>query len=126
VIAIACANCGVTFGITDTLNDLRRKDHDTFYCPNGHANHFPAPVETEEQKQIKQLERVAERRSESYRQLHVTLDDWKQAARICPICEERVTQAQFIETIRSKVAEHLRNEHGARARLRSITQKASA
>lgn len=123
---VDCASCGVSFGITPNFESQRRHDHAKFYCPNGHVNVYPAPKVTEEQKQIKELERVIERRARSYRITQDTLEEWKRAARVCPICEERVTTAQYVETIRAKVAEHLRTEHGARARLRAITEKATA
>ena len=55
MIPITCANCAVVFGLTEAMRDNRKEDHATFYCPNGHANHWPAPKQTEEQKQIAQL-----------------------------------------------------------------------
>jgi hypothetical protein len=126
MIAIECASCGVVFGITETYHARRREDHEGFRCPNGHSNIYPRPKVTPEQEQIAGLTKTIKRSAESYRELHVTLEDWKRAARVCPICEERVTTAQFIETIRAKVAEHLRDEHGAKQRLRAITEKATA
>lgn len=118
---IECASCSVTFSVTDHFESRRREDHANFYCPNGHVNYYPAPKVTPEQKKIGELEGAIERRSEKYRAVHDMLEFWKREARKCPICEERVTTAQFPETIRAKVAEHLRGEHGARQRLRAIT-----
>lgn len=126
MIAIECASCGVVFGLTETYQARRREDHEGFRCPNGHSNVYPAPKITEEQKRIRELEKVLTRRAETYR---ATLDrelELMRALRVCPICEERVTKAQYVETIRAKVAEHLRDEHGARQRLRAITEKATA
>jgi hypothetical protein len=125
MIAIECASCGVVFGLTEGYHARRREDHEGFKCPNGHPNVYPKPKITEEQKKIRELEQTVERRAQRYRVTLDVLEDWKRAARVCPICETRVTTAQFIETIRAKVAEHLRDEHGARARLRSIAEKAS-
>lgn len=126
MIAIECANCSVVFSITEHYLQRRRQDHAEFYCPNGHTNVYPAPKVTAEQAEIRDLKKAMSRRAESYRTTLATLEDWKKAARVCPICEQRVTTAQFIETIRAKVAEHLRDEHGAKARLRAITEKATA
>ncbi len=125
MISIECASCSVWFSVTEHFERRRREDHAQFFCPNGHSNIYPAPKVTEEQKQIRDLERVIERRAQSYRVTQEALEDWKREARKCPICEERVTTAQFVETIRAKVAEHLRDEHGARQRLRAISEKAS-
>lgn len=126
MIEVSCAECGVKFGLTEHLHARRHEDHATFCCPNGHHNHYPRPKVTEEQKQIQQLEQIRTRDARHYQTLHSTLEEWKRAARICPICEERVTTAQYVETIRVKVAEHLRNEHGAKQRLRAITERATA
>ena len=55
ILVIECANCSVDFGIGADFERRRRDDHGTFYCPNGHGNHFPGPTEAE--KKAKQLER---------------------------------------------------------------------
>lgn len=50
-----CPNCGVVFAIPTTLEDRRREDHRTFYCPNGHSMSFQGPTEAEKRaKQEKQ------------------------------------------------------------------------
>lgn len=122
MINITCASCGVVFGLTEQYHASRQEYHDGFRCPNGHSNHYPRPKVTEEEKRIRDLERTIERRAQSYRTTQDTLEEWKRAARVCPICEERVTTAQYVETIRAKIAEHLRAEHGAKTRLRAIPQ----
>jgi hypothetical protein len=40
IVALDCAECGVTFGIGDVFERNRRKDHRSFYCPNGHSQGF--------------------------------------------------------------------------------------
>jgi uncharacterized protein with PIN domain len=70
------------------------------------------------------LEQSWQRTSRTLRQRDEENVNLKHELRRCPICEEIVTRAQYVETIRPKVAEHLRDEHGARARLRAITMKA--
>ncbi len=45
---LECANCSIDFGIGDLFMKERRKDHATFYCPNGHRNYYPQK-NTEEQ-----------------------------------------------------------------------------
>lgn len=35
-----CCNCGVEHKMTKALYEYRLKDHDEFYCPNGHSQHF--------------------------------------------------------------------------------------
>lgn len=51
IIAIECAACSVDFGIGDGFMQRRLKDHQNFYCPNGHVNYFPQPNEQERLKQ---------------------------------------------------------------------------
>jgi hypothetical protein len=34
-------NCGVHFAVPKQFQDKRRKDHKTFYCPNGHPQYYP-------------------------------------------------------------------------------------
>src|SRR5688500_16343266 len=50
---ITCAECGVIFHIPDRLEKLRRDDHGTFYCPNGHSQYFRG--KTDEEKKIESL-----------------------------------------------------------------------
>lgn len=42
-----CANCGVIFGMPVEIEERRRDDHRTFYCPNGHSLHFSGPTKAE-------------------------------------------------------------------------------
>jgi hypothetical protein len=113
MITIECATCGVVFAVTDSYQARRREDHERFFCPNGHRNIYPQPKVTPEQQEIRDLQQTLDRRAQSYRTTLDTLEDWKKASRICP-------------TIRSKIAEHLRSEHGAKTRLRAITERATA
>jgi hypothetical protein len=52
------AGCGVTFGMPQRMSDDRRKDHQLFYCPNGHSQHFNTKSEAELLKdKVAQLEK---------------------------------------------------------------------
>lgn len=44
---ITCGECGVEFGLTDFFVAARKQSHANFYCPNGHARHWPAKNEAE-------------------------------------------------------------------------------
>lgn len=39
--SVRCAKCGVPFSMPDTLVAQRKKDGETFYCPNGHSHAYP-------------------------------------------------------------------------------------
>ena len=43
-----CPNCGVVFGMTDSMEERRRDDKRSFYCVNGHSLSYPG--ESQEDK----------------------------------------------------------------------------
>lgn len=45
-----CSQCGINYYVPDNWQRKRREQHDTFYCPNGHAQHFPHETEAEKYK----------------------------------------------------------------------------
>lgn len=52
---ITCYRCAVKFGMPDSIYERRKADHDSFWCPNGHEQHFTG--QTPDQKRIAELER---------------------------------------------------------------------
>lgn len=64
-----CITCGITFAFPATRQRWLKQDHQNFYCPNGHAQHYPAKsdaeklreqlVEKERQLGIEQRNRLA-------------------------------------------------------------------
>lgn len=48
-----CCNCHVVFAMPSDLVTRRRDDHNYFYCPNGHGQHYTG--ETEAQKLAREL-----------------------------------------------------------------------
>jgi hypothetical protein len=59
-----CCNCGVMFAMTKDFKDEKLKyrnspNRKTFYCPNGHAQHYLG--ETEETKLKRELQQERER-----------------------------------------------------------------
>lgn len=55
---VTCAHCGVVYGLESQYEAKLRESHETFYCPNGHRQHFPA--QTEKERRIAELERQAQ------------------------------------------------------------------
>lgn len=53
--AEACCKCGIVFGMSAETMQRRRNDHDWFYCPNGHAQHYTGKSEAEKLRE--ELER---------------------------------------------------------------------
>lgn len=48
---IDCANCAMTFAVPKRFEDDRRRDHRTFWCPNGHSNYYAALSDEEKLRQ---------------------------------------------------------------------------
>lgn len=48
--AETCCNCGIQFCITTALYNKRRSDQGTFYCPNGHGQHYSGRTEVEKER----------------------------------------------------------------------------
>lgn len=40
LVAHTCGRCGIVFGMSDAYIADRKKDHETWYCPNGHPRVF--------------------------------------------------------------------------------------
>lgn len=55
---VNCASCGMSFAITSDFEGTLRECHNTFYCPKGHHNYFPAKTDVE-----KLREKLAEKSS---------------------------------------------------------------
>jgi RNase P subunit RPR2 len=49
---ITCCSCGVLFWVGEShYNELKEK-HTTFYCPNGHPQHFVAETDAEKFRKL--------------------------------------------------------------------------
>lgn len=53
---VCCSECGAVFGLESSFERGLRESHATFYCPNGHRQHFPG--QTEKERRIAELERT--------------------------------------------------------------------
>lgn len=42
-----CSSCGIEYHMPNHYCTKREQDHKTFYCPNGHAQHFPTDTEAD-------------------------------------------------------------------------------
>src|SRR6056297_900165 len=61
---LGCARCGITFGVPAKVVRERRRDHQSFYCPHGHGNHFPGQSAEEKLRKRLEFERSARERWE--------------------------------------------------------------
>jgi|SRR5262245_19752842 len=53
--SLECCNCGVGFAMEIGLYQRRQQDHGSFWCPNGHSQHFIGT--TPDEKKIAELQR---------------------------------------------------------------------
>jgi len=101
LVTIECAKCGITFAMPSVYERARRNDHDTFYCPSGHGNHFPGKSEEEKLRDRlaseRNLREGAERRADATeRSLRATkgvITKMKKriGAGVCPCCNRHFT-----------------------------------
>lgn len=108
---VTCYSCGILFGIPDSYEANRRKDHEEFYCPNGHKNYFPGESETEKYKRLynaeaakslstrEQLAAMERQHARTKRQFQ--LHKKRSAAGVCPCCNRTVAQ----------LAKHMQSKH---------------
>lgn len=77
-----CCSCHIAFAIPEDMQRRRREDHNWFYCPNGHRQHYTG--EPTAQKRIQQLEkevlRIADQREAMAAQLNATPEAVRRAA----------------------------------------------
>lgn len=62
IITCCHAGCGITFAVPDRWNKCRHDDHEWFYCPNGHRQHYSG--DSEEDKLRRERDRLAQRIAE--------------------------------------------------------------
>jgi hypothetical protein len=101
---VDCCNCGILFGVPQDLDKRNRANHrSTFWCPNGHEQHYSGPTEaqklrdelarTERQRDCARASadagwdqaRAAERSASAYKGRVTRLKN-RAAAGVCPCC----------------------------------------
>lgn len=46
IVVQTCCSCHMLFGVDGDFDKRRRNDHNWFYCPNGHPQHYSGKTET--------------------------------------------------------------------------------
>jgi protein-arginine kinase activator protein McsA len=101
---VQCANCGIYFMAPVFFLKKRREDHQSFYCPNGHGQHYPQKNEAELAKE--KLTAVEERLQSALsreNELRRKYDSQQKRllAGVCPCCKRTFKQ----------LAAHMKNKH---------------
>lgn len=114
LIAHKCS-CGVHFGLPESFYNARKKDHKTFYCPNGHSRYYPGKTEeerlkeqlagtrkwAEEDRQSLMQQRDRASRQAAAHKGNVTKLKKRAAAGMCPVCNRSF----------SALLSHVANQH---------------
>jgi DNA repair exonuclease SbcCD ATPase subunit len=105
-----CCACGVTFAMPAGLRQKLQREGGTFYCPNGHGQHY---TECEVQTLKKKLKAAEDRTCNLEQQLNGTLDKLAESqkemhrarrranAGLCPYCRRHFTN----------VGRHIHSKH---------------
>jgi hypothetical protein len=98
LIAETCVNCGVFFGMGDGFREQCLTDGRSFYCPNGHRQHYTESTQTKLRKAREEAEAERRRRRATQDLLaheerrsaaargQVTKIKKRVAAGVCPCC----------------------------------------
>lgn len=100
-----CCNCHVLFGMPGELYNRRKRDHASFYCPNGHSQHYTAKSEAEKLKEQLEAARdeTARVRQEYGAEIAAHQKLKRRIARgVCPHCTRTF----------QNIARHMEKKHG--------------
>lgn len=112
------SDCNVLFGLNADYDEAKRRDHSSFYCPNGHSQHFPGESKEERLRRelhnttlekeraernarVERERREAVERSEAATRGYLTRIKNRVAAGVCPCCTRSFKQ----------LARHMASQH---------------
>lgn len=55
---VDCCVCAMIFYVPAALDQRRREDHEEFYCPSGHSQHYAGKTSAEKYKELYEKERA--------------------------------------------------------------------
>lgn len=117
-----CCNCGVEFGITETMRAYRKKDGALFYCPNGHAQRFTETTEAKLKAAQDENERLKQRLAQKDAEIsdaHAEAAKVKREAErirkridagVCPCCNRTF----------QNLARHMKTKHPEAAKIKEV------
>jgi hypothetical protein len=95
--SLTCSDCGIPFEVPSHWKHAKQNDHSTFWCPNGHKQHFPSESSEErfrrerdmarqEVARVEQEAQAARTRAEKAEKAHRLLKR-RTSAGTCPCCK---------------------------------------
>lgn len=119
-LVITCykSDCGISFAVPEWWHKGKRETHTTFYCPNGHGQHFSSESEAERLRRERdiarqQIARVEQERIDALATANAQKDradkaeaatkrlKRRVAAGTCPCCQRTFTN----------MARHMKTKH---------------
>ncbi len=110
IVSVKCGNCGVLFGLTESMHDQMLNTGKSFYCPNGHHISY----HESENDRLKNRLRWAERQRDNERHEHQYTKDRLRTTKaahtktkkrihngVCPHCNRHF----------ANVEKHMTNQH---------------
>ena len=99
-----CISCGVVFWMPSSLRINLKRSHNTFYCPNGHAQLYSTKSDVEKAREAETVQRKrAARLQEELWKAEKSLKRLKTRAKngVCPCCNRTFKQ----------LAAHMKRKH---------------
>lgn len=118
-----CCKCGIQFSMPEEFRKYRKQDKGTFYCPNGHPQHFTEHLEAKLKATEEELVRVKQRLAQKDAEINdahaETEKIRKEAARIrkridagvCPCCNRTF----------QNLARHMKAKHPQQAKPKAVS-----
>lgn len=115
LVVISCCHegCGVAFGMTQRANELRREDHEWFYCTNGHRQHYTGDTEADRLRQRLKTTERSERfyRNEAAYQRRVASAQKGQRTRVLNLIAKGVCPVGGCRRNFDNVRQHMADQH---------------
>jgi len=90
-----CITCGCTIALADEYYHRRVSDHKSYYCPNGHTQHFVGESEAEKNARLLREEQARHQRTLSrVNEVERERDRLKKRVKagVCPCCKRTFKQ----------------------------------
>lgn len=98
-----CCDCGVAFAMTSEMQSRLNERGGSFYCPNGHSQHYTTPEVTRIKRELDaaqkkltstQFELAAERSVREKAQKELKRHQKRSSVGMCPCCKRQFVNMQ--------------------------------
>lgn len=120
---LVCYSCGMVFAVPEPWQQNRQDDHQSFWCPNGHAQSYKDKSEAERYKDMLEKEQrrnaplrenmIAAQKALDRAEKALARHKKRSAAGVCPCCNRTVKQ----------LAEHMQSKHADFMELQGLSAR---